>query len=88
MDIDNTSAVPSATSSTAAHYLNVTQVAERYGVSTDTVWRWSRNGDMPKPFKLSSGATRWRLSDLIDHEAQFSAGFVVVVPFPIFLAAE
>lgn len=88
MNIDNTSTAPAATSSTAAHYLNVAQVAERYGVSTDTVWRWSRGGDMPKPFKLSTGSTRWRLSDLIEHESQFSTGFIVVVPFSITLSAE
>ena len=83
MNIDSTSAAPAATTSMAGPFLNVSRVAERYGVSTDTVWRWSRNGDMPKPFKLSSGSTRWRLRDLIDHEAQLSVGFMVVVPFPI-----
>ena len=81
MNIDNTSAAPAATSSMAGPYLNVTRVAERYGVSTDTIWRWSRNGAMPKPFKLSSGSTRWLLSDLVHHEAQFSVGFIVVMPF-------
>ena len=88
MNIHNTSADKSATTSTTSLYLNVAQVAERYGVSTDTVWRWSRNGDMPKPVKLSPGSTRWRLSDLIDHEGRFSVGFIVVVPFPFSFSAE
>ena len=88
MNIHSTSAASAATTSGTGLYLSVAQVAERYGVSTDTVWRWSRNGDMPKPMKLSPGSTRWRLSDLIDHEARFSVGFIVVVPFPISFAAE
>ena len=43
---------------------------------------------MPKPVKLSPGSTRWRLSDLIVHESQFSAGFIVFLPFPVTFAAE
>lgn len=88
VNIHSTSANNSSTTSTTSLYLNVAQVAERYGVSTDTVWRWSRNGDMPKPVKLSPGSTRWRLGDLIDHESRFSVGFIVVVPFPFSFSPE
>lgn len=56
-------------------YLNVNQVADRYGISTDTVWRWSRDGDLPKPVKLGPNATRWRLSDLLAHEATLRTFF-------------
>ena len=70
MNIHNTSADKSATTSTTSLYLNVGRVAERYGVSTDTVWRWSRDSDMPKPVKLSPGSTRWGLSDLVDDEVR------------------
>lgn len=56
-------------------YLTVQQVAERYGVSTDSIWRWKRNGDFPSPVRIGSNCTRWRLSDLIEHESKMTACF-------------
>lgn len=56
-------------------YLNVVQVAQRYGVSTDTVWRWAREDDLPRPVRIGPNVTRWRLSDLIDHEGSFTRCF-------------
>lgn len=60
----------------SAPYLSVEDVAKRYGVSTDSIFRWKRDGKFPKAVKLSSGTTRWRLSDLIAHEAGLEVGFV------------
>lgn len=88
MNVHSTSPAGAVSADKTSPYLNVAQVAERYGVSTDTVWRWARNGDMPKPVKLSPGSTRWRLGDLIDHESRFSVGFIVVVPFPFSFSPE
>lgn len=51
-------------------YLTVKAVAERFGVSTPTVWRWLKTAQFPKPVKLSQGCTRWRISDLEQWEAQ------------------
>ena len=62
-------------------YLSVQQVAERYGVSTDTIWRWVRNGTFPKRYKLGSGTTRWRLADLIEHETTFTVGMISALEF-------
>ncbi len=55
-------------------YLSVEQVADRFGVSTDSVWRWKRAGNFPQAVKLSGRTTRWRLSDIEAWEAsrQFS----------------
>lgn len=58
-------------------YLKVNQVADRYVVSTDTVWRWSRGGELPKPVKVGPNVTRWRLSDLLAHEASFTTFFAI-----------
>lgn len=88
MTKDNTPADLAARSGTPAFYLNANQVADRYGVSTDTVWRWARKGDMPKPVKLSPGSTRWLLSDLTKHEAQFSVGFTMFFAFPMSFCPE
>lgn len=44
--------------------LRLPQVAERLGVSTTTVWLYSRNGTLPKPIKLSPRVTVWKESDV------------------------
>lgn len=46
-------------------FLSDKQIMERYEISRNTVWRWVRERpDMPRPFKLTPGCTRWRLADL------------------------
>jgi len=50
-------------------YLKDKQVAERFGVTRPTVWRWMHNGDFPEPVRLTKGCTRWRLSDVEAWEA-------------------
>lgn len=66
-------------------YLTVAQVAARYEVSTDTIWRWARNGVFPKALKIGPNATRWRLADLIEHETTFQVGLVFALEvFPDF----
>lgn len=57
-------------------YLTVVQVADRYKVSTDTIWRWSREGALPKGLKIGPNATRWRLADLLEHETTFQVGMI------------
>jgi prophage regulatory protein len=49
-------------------FLRDTEVAIRYGVSRPTIWRWTKNGNFPKPVKLGAGSTRWRSSDIEDWE--------------------
>jgi prophage regulatory protein len=56
-------------------YLSVTQVAERFGVSTDSIWRWKRKGEFPAAVRIGANCTRWRLSDIVDHESSFVAAF-------------
>jgi prophage regulatory protein len=58
-------------------YLNVNQVAERYGVSTDSIWRWKRNGDFPAPVRVGPNCTRWRMADLLEHESHLQACFAM-----------
>ena len=45
-------------------FLKDIEVAMRYGVSRPTIWRWTKNGNFPKPVKLGAGSTRWRSSDI------------------------
>lgn len=58
-------------------FLTVEQVASRFGVSTDTIWRWKRNGDFPRAAKVGPGTTRWRLADIEEHERSLQCCFVV-----------
>lgn len=49
----------------AETFLRDTDLAARYGVARNTVWRWQRErSDMPRPVRLSPGCTRWRLSEI------------------------
>lgn len=51
-------------------YLSDKQIADRYGVSRPTVWRWLKSDStFPKPISLSPGCTRWRLCEIEAWEA-------------------
>lgn len=57
----------------AERYLTVRDVARRFAVSVQTVWRWAKERpQFPKPVELSPGTTRWRMSDLIAFERGLS----------------
>ncbi|MBS1302962.1 helix-turn-helix domain-containing protein [Loktanella sp. SALINAS62] len=45
-------------------HLNTKQVAERLGVSLDSIYRWKRDGAFPAAVRLRPGDTRWRLVDV------------------------
>ncbi|MBB3315518.1 putative DNA-binding transcriptional regulator AlpA [Rhizobium sp. BK181] len=50
-------------------YLSVQDVARRYAISIQTVWRHTKhNPDFPKPIKILTGSTRWRMSDILAFE--------------------
>lgn len=44
--------------------LSVRAVCGRLSVSRTTLWRWSREGDFPKPVELSPATRRWRASEI------------------------
>lgn len=58
-----------------AFYLTVAEVAQRFSVSTDTIWRWKRNGDFPKAVRVGPGTTRWRVEDLEAYERSLECCF-------------
>jgi prophage regulatory protein len=58
-----------------ALFLTVSEVADRYSVSVDSIWRWKREGTFPAGVRLGKGCTRWRLSDLEEHERTLQACF-------------
>lgn len=52
------------------------QVAERFGVARETIWRWRAKGEFPRPYKLGPNMTRWRLSDIEAWESSLQMGFM------------
>lgn len=51
-------------------YLRDIDIARVYSVSRTTVWRWTAEGILPEPIRLGPATTRWRLSDILDHDQQ------------------
>lgn len=45
-------------------------LAERYQVSRQTIWRWVREGHLPKPVKIGTGSTRWPESEILKFEEE------------------
>lgn len=53
-----------------ASYISDRHLAARYGVHHLTPRRWLKTDPtFPKPFRLTPGCTRWRLSDIETWEA-------------------
>ncbi|MFD2738037.1 helix-turn-helix transcriptional regulator [Sulfitobacter aestuarii] len=53
-------------------YLKDREVAARYGISRQTVWRRKKNGQLPPPVKIAPHSTRWKLSTLMEFERRFN----------------
>lgn len=66
------------TQTTDSLYLSVEQLARRFGMSKDTIWRWKRNHsqDFPRPVKLCGNTTRWRLADIEEWESKLKCGLI------------
>ena len=45
--------------------LSVKEVAICYGVTPNTIWRWNREGKLPKPARFG-GTTKWSRRQIID----------------------
>lgn len=48
----------------ATGFIRVTQLSILLGVAIVTCWRWSANGKIPKPIKLSERVTVWRAEEI------------------------
>lgn len=54
---------------TAQLYYTDREVAIRFGVVRQTIWRWVSEGVLPSPVKVGPRASRWRLADIEAFEA-------------------
>jgi len=59
------------TPKSVSRFLSIDEVAQRYGVSHATIWRWVKNNKhFPEPIKLSSGTSRWSEKQLLEFESR------------------
>lgn len=49
-------------------FLRDVDLAARYSVSRNTVWRWTREGRLPQPIKLAPSCTRWPAEAIETHD--------------------
>lgn len=45
-------------------FLSDRQIAERFGIARQTIWRWAQAGNFPQPVKLGPCVTRWKAADV------------------------
>ena len=45
-------------------FVRVPVVADIFNCSVATIWRWTKDGRIPSPRKLSPGFTAWKVGDL------------------------
>lgn len=59
-------------------YIPVEQVAARFSVSVDTIWRWCRRGVFPKPYHPGGCSARWRVAEIEQYEHSLTVELVLV----------
>ena len=55
-------------------FLSVGEVALRYSVSVPTIWRWQKNGTLPRCYQIGPGTSRWLVAELDAHDRQLPQG--------------
>jgi predicted DNA-binding transcriptional regulator AlpA len=45
-------------------YVSARTLAAALETSPSTIWRWSKSGRLPQPYRLSEGTTRWRVCEV------------------------
>lgn len=54
-------------------YLTTQQVADRYGISRTTVWRWIKAGRLPEPVQIGPGIKRFSIAALQRKDDEWAA---------------
>ncbi|MGK2915800.1 MAG: helix-turn-helix transcriptional regulator [Porticoccaceae bacterium] len=54
-------------------YLSDNQLATRFGISRNSIWRLVKTKQLPEPVRLFKSTTRWKLSDIEAFEAARAA---------------
>lgn len=56
------------------NYFADKNLATRYQVTRQTIWRWVREGNLPAPIRLGKAAVRWSEADILAWEQGKKAG--------------
>jgi prophage regulatory protein len=54
-------------------YVSDVDLARRFSIARVTVWRWARQGLLPKPVKIGPNCSRWQLDEIEAAEARWLA---------------
>ena len=49
-------------------WLSDKDLAQRYGVSRISIWRWAKAGKFPKPRKIGKNTSRWSADEIEAHD--------------------
>lgn len=60
-----------ARKTTNSQYWTDEDLAERWNVSRDTIWRWAKIEAIPAPIKLPGNCTRWLRHDVENCEQKW-----------------
>lgn len=58
------SELPNLDTLPASAMLSAADLSDLLRVSLNTVWRWSKDGRIPRPIKIGPNSTRWRAGDV------------------------
>lgn len=48
-------------------WMTTAEVAEQFGVASQTILDWSRAGTIPQPRRFSTRTLRWRTAEITDY---------------------
>jgi len=47
-----------------SQYVDIAALANYFGVSRQTIRRWSKSDEFPSPLQIGAGSLRWHVSDI------------------------
>lgn len=54
-------------------FIQSATLAALFQTSDTTIWRWTKDGKLPKPHKLGGNTTRWRIGEVRKAIAKLAA---------------
>lgn len=57
----------------ATGYVSANTLAAMLETTPSTVWRWSKRGRLPKPYRLGEGTTRWKIEEVNEALSKLAA---------------
>lgn len=48
----------------APQFYRVSDLKSRLGISSSSIWAWTKKGTFPAPIKLGKNTTVWKVSDI------------------------